>query len=150
MATLIFIYALAGGKNLQKEETTAVEEKEREISILKLNSAKTLAFAMIMFAEDNQKVLPTTVSELGPYLGAKSNADLSNLEIFEIVHQGSLKRVANPSFFLIAREKEASFLRGKWFKAYAFADGHAELTPMPPEGFEAWEKKRMPAAPDDK
>jgi len=95
-----------------------------------------------MYASDNQSQLP---ADLGQTTNYWTNAThrLTGTNQFELVVQGSLKNIANPTATIIIREREAWIFNGHKQKTYGFADGHSEMKREPPEGFDAWEKQHM-------
>jgi hypothetical protein len=59
-----------------------------------------------------------------------------------------MANISSPASTIVIREKEPTFLNGKWVKTYGFADGHSEIKSQPEEGFEAWEQRHMiPSSP---
>jgi len=120
-------------------------DSERQVAIAHLNDAKQLVLGLLMFADDNQQTLPTTLNQSSNYWGNSSRL-LTNQ--FELVLQRPFREVENPSTVIAVRQKQAWQARGHWVKAYGFADGHAEIKREPPEGFEAWEQAHIqPPAP---
>jgi hypothetical protein len=126
----------------QQRESEAEAEREKELVIAKMSDSKLLVLAMLMYANDNQDQIPADITLASNYL---SNAQslLTKTNQFDLVIQGSLKNVPNPSTTIAVREREASLQNGVRVKVYGFADGHSELKREPPEGFEAWEKAHM-------
>ena len=105
-----------------------------------MTQAKQWALACIMFAEDHQNQLPKDFAQLKTYAGSLSSAN------WEIVSGGGLTSFTNPPqtmLTILLREKESSRSPdGKFVKAYAFIDGHAELISSPDDDFAAMEKQR--------
>lgn len=138
----------AKDQSLQPLEPDAPAEGDQAIGIMKLNHAKQFVLGMHLYAADHADRFPDNVEVLVPYFGGAENPALSNLNKFEIVYSGAMTNVSSPASTIVIREKEASFLNGKWVKAYGFADGHSEIKSQPEEGFEAWEQRHMiPASP---
>ena len=110
--------------------------------VLLMQDAKLLVLGLLMYSSDNQDRLPTNFDQTSNYW---TNAEhhLTGTNQFELVVQGSIKSIPNPSTTIAVREKEATLVDGKWVKAYGFIDGHSEYKLEPPEGFEAWEKQHM-------
>jgi hypothetical protein len=131
----------------QEPEADPTAEEQKALAVLKLNHAKQFVLGMIMFADDHSGRFPRNFGEVSPYFGDSGNSDLNNLNQIEIVYQGSVKNIESPATIIVVREKEASLLYGKWFKAYGFADGHSELKPQPEGGFDAWEKQHTISSP---
>jgi myosin heavy subunit len=123
----------------QQREAEAEAEQQKQLAIVKLNDSRQLVLAMLMYAADNQDQIPADITLASNYL-SKGESPLTKSNQFDLVIQGSLKNVANPSTTIAVREREASLYKGERAKVYGFADGHSELKREPPEGFEAWEK----------
>jgi hypothetical protein len=101
--------------------------------------------ALIMFAADNGQQLPTSLAQTAPYLGARPNDGQTPVETnFDLVYQGSLTNLANPSGTIVLKEKQAwQRPDGLWEKVYGFADGHVESHGEPNGDFNAWERQRL-------
>jgi len=123
-------------------------DPERQMAYAKMNDAKLLVLGLLMFANDNQEQLPADLSQTTNYWKSAEH-QLTATNNFELVLGGPLKSVTAPATTIAVREKEATFMRGKWFKTYGFADGHSELKTEPPEGFAAWEKAHIVASPPE-
>jgi RNA polymerase sigma factor (sigma-70 family) len=130
----------------QHSETDPEADLQRQVVIAKLNDAKLLVLGLHMYASDNQNRLPADINQASNYW-ANAGHRLTETNQFELVIQGSLTSITNPSTVIAVREKEASLVNGKWVKAYGFADGHSEYKREPPEGFDAWEKQHMIVPP---
>lgn len=126
----------------QQKEPDPEADPQRQVAIAKMNDAKLLVLGLLMYASDNQGRLPAEFNQASKYWGNAAQ-QLTNANQFELVVQGSLKTITNPSAVIAVREREASLVNGQWFKTYGFADGHSEIKPEPPEGFDAWEKPHM-------
>jgi hypothetical protein len=59
-----------------------------------------------------------------------------------------MANITDPAGTIVVREKEATWVNGKWCKAYGFADGHSEYEAEPPEGFAAWESQHLLPRPN--
>ena len=106
--------------------------------------------ALPIYAGDHQDQLPNDFEPAKAYV-AKEVLSATNVttEQFEIVYQGTLTSITNPSKVVVLREKQAHQAPdGKWSKAYGFGDGHAEIHSEPDGNFDAWEKEHIlaPAA----
>lgn len=117
-------------------------DPERQFAIERLNQSKMLCLGLIMYAGDNQDILPADLNSVSNYLGNAASEHLQN-NAFELVLQGAITNVANPSTTIAVRSQSPFLMKGKSAKVYGFADGHAELIREPAEGFAAWEKARM-------
>lgn len=121
-------------------------DPERRFAIERINQSRQLALGLIMYAGDNQDTLPAELKSVSGYFKDGSYELLS--ESFDLVLPGvALTSVTNPSVTIAIRSKTTFPMKGKPAKAYAFADGHAEIIREPEGGFEAWEKARMLPAP---
>lgn len=126
----------------QMGETDEGDIPERRVAVAKMGDARQLVLALRMYAEDNQNLFPSDLSHASNYWGNAENL-LTKTNQFELVIQGSVRGVTNPATTIVIREKEPSFVGGRWVKTYGFVDGHSEFKKEPPEGFEAWEKQHM-------
>lgn len=122
-------------------------EPERRFAVERLNESKQLVLGLYMYAEDHQGVLPTDLHSTSNYWGNGENGINLHTNQFELVLQGTLTNIPNPSATIAVRSQSAFILNGKPVKVYGFADGHAQILREPEEGFEAWEKARMIPAP---
>jgi hypothetical protein len=112
----------------------------RQQSITRMNQAKKWALAFRLFADAHGNQLPGSFAQLFAQFGLPA-AGLSDAN-WEMVSGGKLPS-AHPSQIILLREKEArQSPRGEFVKAYAFADGHAELIRSPDKDFAALEKQR--------
>jgi len=116
------------------------EDAFQQASNEHMTQAKQWALACIMFAADHQNQLPKDFAQMKTYAGSLSSAN------WEIVSGGNLNSFNNSSktmLTILLREKESSRSPdGKFVKAYAFIDGHAELISSPDDDFAAMEKQR--------
>lgn len=119
----------------------------RRAAIAKMNDAKHLILAFILYAGEHQDQLPTNLDQVESYLEAGERDGrwpLTRTNQFEIVCQGSTSDLAKPAETIVVRERQAwQTPEGKWAKAYGFADGHSEIRTEPVGGFEAWEAEHM-------
>ena len=68
---------------------------------------------------------------------------------FDMLYQGSITNIANPSTTIVLKEKQAwQALNGKWMKTYGFADGHAEVQTKPNGNFDDWESQHTISPPN--
>jgi outer membrane murein-binding lipoprotein Lpp len=120
------------------------EEQEKQFTIQKLTNAKQGMLAFIMFANDNNNLLPTNAAAASRYL----NDDPSQVETnFDIVYQGSVNSIADPATTIVLKGKPWQSLDGRWKKAYGFADGHAEIHAEPNGNFDEWESHHIASPP---
>ena len=130
----------AGGTKSPLEDM----EDQRTIAIAKLNFTKQWCLAALMYAGDNKGQAPTNFDAAAEYITRKDLDTNLSFEQFEVVFQGSLQNVKNPSQTVIIRERGAvQGPNGNWAKAYGFADGHAEVHSEPQDDFTAFEQQRI-------
>ena len=136
--TTAVIVEYSGHHKLRSSPVT--EESFQQESNAHMTRAKQWALACIMFADDHQNQLPKDFTQMKTYAGSLSSAN------WEIVSGGDLNSFNNPSqtaLTILLREKESTpSPDGKFYKAYAFADGHAELVSSADDDFAAVEKQR--------
>jgi RNA polymerase sigma factor (sigma-70 family) len=117
-------------------------EQEKELAIVRLNSAKQLMLPIIDYVEAHQGQFPTNLAQLGPNLPGMD--DFTNR--FEIVYQGIHDGITNPASAIIVREIQAQqALSGNWTRAYGFADGHSEVHSTSDGNFAPWEQQHLSA-----
>ena len=117
--------------------TPAETESFQQESEAHMTQAKQWALACIMFADDNQNQLPKNFEQMKRYAPSLS---FSN---WEIVSGGNQNNITNPIQTILLREKESRpSPDGGFVKAYAFADGHAEMVSSSDDDFVALEKQR--------
>ncbi len=128
----------------------ALEEKEseeltpeRKMVYAKMNDARAFALGLILFASENQNRLPEQLSHMSNFL-SRSDPPPTMTNDFDLLVTGSLSAVTNPSQTIVVRESRPTWFNGRLGRAYGFADGHVEWVSEPPEGFEVWERKRLP------
>jgi RNA polymerase sigma factor (sigma-70 family) len=141
------LQAALAAASQSRSDSDPESDPQRLVAIAKMNDAKLLNLGLLMYATDHQDRLPTELNQTSNYWN-NSQLRLTGTNQFEFVGQGSLQNIANAGEIIFLRETSASFVNGKWVKAYGFADGHAEIKTEPPEGFDAWEKQHMQATPD--
>jgi RNA polymerase sigma factor (sigma-70 family) len=119
------------------------QEEAKTQSIAKLNYSHRWALAFILYADKHKDQFPRSFEEAAPYFSDRTADDDLMLDEFQIAYTGpSYAAMTNPAGTIVIREKEPrQNADGKRFKAYGFADGHAETRPEPPGGFEAFEKE---------
>lgn len=131
-----------------KQKTAAPREgPSTDAARQKINSARHAALALLMFADQNQNRFPTDLAEASRYV----NGDYSMEGIqtnFSYLNPGSSTNITNPTMTILIKENEPwQGEDGKWHKAYAFADGHAEIHSEPTGNFDDYEKSRIVPAP---
>jgi hypothetical protein len=114
----------------------------KQQAIAKMNLLKQGALACIMYADDHGGNYPPNLSAIAGSLKTNTFAELA--ANYNLVYTGAATNIPVPSETIIIREKQAwHWPRGRWSKAYAFADGHCELHAAPDEKFDDWENARI-------
>jgi RNA polymerase sigma factor (sigma-70 family) len=115
------------------------EQAFRQESFAQMNQAHQWALACIKFADQHQGQLPKDIAQLKSYAGGLSSSG------WEIVSSGNLNSMTNPhqtSLTILLRPKKAMRTSDdKFFKNYAFADGHVELLTSTDNDFGTVEKQ---------
>jgi hypothetical protein len=126
-------------RNQRAESQQAEEARQR--SLEQIGNAKQLALALIMFADANNGRVPRRFDETRAYLPGNSPlAQVADAQ-FEIVYSGRWTDLTNAASAILIRERQPRTAPdGQLTKAYAFADGHAEIHTATNGDFDAWEK----------
>jgi RNA polymerase sigma factor (sigma-70 family) len=119
------------------------EQQQQAFAELELSTAKQSVLGMMMYAQGHGNQFPTNFDQAANYFKAKDGTSNTNLNRFEIVYQGSWTNLANPSSAIVVREIQPWSSNGKWAKAYAFGDGHAETHAEANGSFEEWEQQHV-------
>ncbi len=133
-----------------KPRLTANEEAEREAmkqrSIAKMNYTGRWGIAFFLYMEQHNGQMPATFEEATPYLPDGPNEHGFAPDQFEIVYQGRLADLANPSSAFVLREREpfATTAGSGVSRTYLFADGHSEIVRRDDGDFTDWEQRHMP------
>lgn len=139
-----------------QEAQMSPEEIESAKRQQKMIDTKTLALAMINYADRHQGRFPTNFSQVTHYFEqalrdalAEGDTLRDGKEVFQmtnrfdIVYQGSLQ--TDLGEVILLREKQAEFRNGKWVKVYGFCDGSARAIAEPEGGFDVWEAQHIVA-----
>jgi RNA polymerase sigma factor (sigma-70 family) len=147
------------------ENKEAIKEEAKWVGIAKLNYTRTWVLTFMLYADKNQGQFPTNFAQavafwpsdakaptahdgempMQPYESVSGTSQYGlNPENYDIVYQGALNSLNNPSSTIVIREREAMQApNGGWVKAYAFADGHSEIHRSEDGNFEPWEKQHQ-------
>lgn len=79
------------------------ESAQRETAIARMNDAKLLVLGQLLYANDNTQQVARSLDQLEPYLHDKTPS-LTATNQFELVYQGSLQDIQNPSQIIVVRE----------------------------------------------
>ena len=111
-------------------------------AIEKLNAAREGALACIMYADAHGGQYPPNLPATAGYW--KTNLLDQVVANFDLVYSGAVTNIAKPYATIILKEKQAWHRQdGKWVKAYAFADGHAEIHTSEDGTFDKWEDEQI-------
>ena len=111
-------------------------------AIEKLNAAREGALACIMNADAHGGQYPPNLPATASY--CKTNILDQLVANFDLVFSGAVTNIAKPYATIVLKEKQAWRRQdGKWLKAYAFADGHAETQTSEDGNFDKYEDERI-------
>jgi hypothetical protein len=137
------IAAVPQNQNSQQAKDPQSPE-EHAFAIQQLTTAKQSMLGMIVFAADHNGQFPADFGQATSYfINNNDSSVLTNLSRFEIVYQGSQANISNLSSAIVVRSIQPWSAAGRWFKAYGFADGHAEIHTDPTGNFDAWEQQHV-------
>jgi len=129
----------------QKQQASdPLDAQQQSFTILQLNTAKQATLGMIIYAGEHRDEFPTNFSQTLPYYEDKNSEVSTNLSQFEMVFQSSHAHIANPASAIVVRSVQPFISKGKWAKAYGFADGHAEVHTEATGNFADWEQQHVP------
>jgi RNA polymerase sigma factor (sigma-70 family) len=136
----------------QEPQQKSAEEQAQLEKYAKMSHSQQWVLTFLMFAGDNEGQYPTNFQQLLPYFGdSDSYATAATTNQFEIVYKGLNKDIVKPAETMVLREQQAwQSPDGGWFKAYGFADGHAELHKAADGNFEAYENEHMQKAEENR
>jgi len=124
-------------KEIHAHHPPMTPETFQKESAARLYQSKSWALAFIMYAQRHQNQLPTDFKEVNNASGAKNLAASD----WEIVSSGTWTSFTNfPNTILLREKKPRQSPDGNYFRAYAFADGHAQIVKSPTEDFDSVEK----------
>jgi hypothetical protein len=135
--------AFAGAILILAAGTTIMVQTNQE-SHTRMYQAKKLDLVFSLFANAHGGQLPTNFEQLHSWASGDPET-FSSLSVtnWEIVSFGNLNSFTNPGQTVLLREREPrQGGHGRFVRAYAFADGHADLIYSPSEDFTALEKRR--------
>lgn len=134
VAGLVLILAAGTSKLIHRNQPIVLSRQE---SIGRMDQAKKWALAFILFADAHGNQLPKNFEQAKGYVEGLSDSN------WEIVSSGDENSIVDPSRTILLREKEPRLSsNGKFLRAYAFCDGHAELISSSDKDFTALEKRR--------
>ena len=111
-------------------------------AIEKLTEAKEGAMACIMYADAHGGQYPPNLLATAGYW--KTNLLDQGVANFDLVYSGAVTNIAEPYATIILKEKQAWHRQdGKWVKAYAYADGHANIHTSEDDTFNKWGDERI-------
>jgi prepilin-type processing-associated H-X9-DG protein len=123
----------------------------KEMAVRRMQAANIWGIAFYQYADANGGKLPATVAEASRFISPDLVQALAadggvSGEGFEIVFQGSINEIENPSEAIIMRDKEPFYRKadGSVQRTYLFADGHTEIHSAADGALEGWEEERRP------
>jgi hypothetical protein len=129
-----------------QEQLSPAAEQEKQEAIAKMNYTRGWIMAFHLYAAEHQGQAPASFDQAAAFLPEEAKAETKlGINQFELVYQGSLNGLANPSKVIVIRETQArQSSDGSWSRAYAFADGHSEIHRSVDGNFEKWESELLP------
>ena len=107
-----------------------------------MNLLKQSALACIIYADAHGDQYPPNFQAFAGIM--KTNYFNPLTANFDLVYTGVASNITKPAETIIIREKQPwQWHRGRWVKAYAFADGHCEIHAAPDGKFADWENARI-------
>ncbi|HEX3720958.1 MAG TPA: sigma-70 family RNA polymerase sigma factor [Verrucomicrobiae bacterium] len=123
-------------------------EDQRQIAIAKMGNAKQWMLAFLMYASDHQQACPANFDQATAYWPKDATETNPPTNEFQVVYQGAFNDITNPAQTIVLQETDpVQGPDGGWFKAYGFADGHAEYHKSADGNFAPWESQRMQLPP---
>ena len=144
VATVAGILLVAGTititiKETQDHRTYPTSQQPTQLAMAKMHDAQNLAICLIIYAEHNHGHCPTNLEQIDAYT---NRYPIGAIGGFQVVYQGSLDGITKPADTIIVQESQPwQTPNGKWAKAYAFADGHAEIQVRANGEFRTFEKR---------
>jgi RNA polymerase sigma factor (sigma-70 family) len=126
------------------EGNVIAKERWKEIGIAKMGDARSYAYGILMFAQDNQGQLPISIDQITCYLTnapSTPNPVPTGTNRFDIVYLASLDGLTNPTSIIVLKESQAWQTDVKWQKTYGFADGHSEIHTQTNDNYDEFEQQ---------
>ena len=112
-------------------------EAFRAESIRRINAAKQISLAFILFASDHDNQYPKNFEQVKTML--PKNISTAN---WEIMSGGDMNSIRDPAATILLREKDSMQTPdGSFLKVYAFTDGHVERRSASDNDFASMEKQ---------
>ncbi|MHB8521707.1 MAG: hypothetical protein ACYDH9_13235 [Limisphaerales bacterium] len=131
------------GQPAPSADSDPAAEQRKLLGIVKMGYARNWMLAFHAYAEAHQGQFPTSFGQAAsslPDAVEMRDETLGSSNRFEIVYQGSPDGIGNPAAAIVLRENQSlPNGTGGWYRAYGFADGHAEIHFAPDGNFQPWE-----------
>ena len=133
------------------------EEATKVFAIRRMDAVKLLVSGLHMFAADHDGRFPDSLEGIVHELASSEELPEVAVEAlrvfgpentrpddFEMMFNGLLKDIRNPSSAIVLREREAwQNSKGGWMRTYGFADGHSEIHRSDSGDYSAWEAEHQ-------
>ncbi len=128
------------------DNEAARREAFKQQSIAKMQYTRNWGIAFFLYMDKNKGQMPSTLDDAAPFLPDGPNDYGFTPDQFEILFQGRLTDLANPSGAVVLREREpfATTAGPGASRTYLFADGHSEIVRRDDGDFTDWEQRHMP------
>lgn len=125
---------------------TTDQEVLDEQAKAKMGYARNWVTAFFQYADNHEEQLPKDLQSAATFLPEKAREEtLQASNQFEILYQGTLYGISNPSTALVLRETQPfPGPGGGWLRTYGFADGHTEIHRADDGNFQPWEVQHQP------
>jgi hypothetical protein len=135
-------------KAMTDEPDDPAEAEFMEETQVRVDHLKQWGLSFHMYAHDHNDRIPESFEEAASIQGSEALLEFDTNQ-FEIVYRGTLQGIVDPGKTLFFRELQArQSPGGEWVKVYGLADGSTVThTETSEDGFEAWEKERLPGRP---
>jgi RNA polymerase sigma factor (sigma-70 family) len=108
--------------------------------VLMINSLRQILVGAMINAQDHSGAFPTNFESMTKELGGVAGLDASRLDEFEFVNPGTVASASSSTTCLFREKTPKHGPDGQWYRAYGFADGHAQILKSPDGNFDAVEK----------
>lgn len=130
----------------QHDNEAARLEAFKQQGIAKMQYTRNWGIAFFLYMDKNKGQMPVTLEDAAAFLPGGPNNYGFAPDQFEIMFQGRLVDLANPSSAFVLREREpfSNFQGPGTSRTYLFADGHSEIVRRDDGDFTDWEQRHMP------
>lgn len=134
----------------QPSDTSSADDNspEQAQAVARLIDAKSYCLGMMLYAINNQGLMPTNLEQTLPYLADHPPTQTNQFEVLfhGAIPQSDAAHPLNPETEpILLRSPPWQTAEGKWARVYGFMDGHTEIHVTSDGNFADWEKPHLPA-----